>query len=159
MPRVTTPTLEWKDHSIDPQAAQMVEARNHQDGEAARMFGIPGFLLEYSPEGSSMTYQNVQEVFIQFLRTCLGPNYLEPIEQAMSDLLTRSTVARFNVDGLLRADIKTRYEVYKTGIESGVLSPEQAQQMEGITPGDIEVAPVPFALPASVPVRIPSPER
>ena len=73
----------------------------------------------------------------------------------MSDLLTRSTVARFHVDGLLRADIKTRYDVYKTGIESGVLSVELAQEMEGIAPGDVENAPIPFAPPSAVPTTVP----
>jgi HK97 family phage portal protein len=155
LPRVTPPTLNWKEHQIDPESAQMVEARNHQDGEAARMFGIPGSLLEYSAPGSSLTYQNVEGEYTKFVRTCLAPNYLEPIEQAMSDLLPRSTVARFNVDGLLRADIKTRFEVYQLGVASGVLTPERAQVMEGLLPGDIEIRPVPFAQPSAVPASLP----
>lgn len=156
-PRVTPPSLEWKDHTIDPQSAQMTEARSHQDGEAARMFGIPGTLLEFAAPGSSLTYQNVEGEYTKFVRTCLAPNYLEPIEQALTDLLTRSTTARFAVEGLLRADIKTRYEVYKTGIEAGVLSSEEARRLEGLDPGDVEVAPVPFAFPASVPANLPDP--
>ncbi len=155
LPRVTTPSLEWKDHHIDPAAAQMTESRNHQDGEAARMFGIPGSLLEYNASGSSLTYQNVEGEYTKFVRTCLRPNYLEPIEQAMTDLLTRSTVARFNADELLKADIKTRFEVYQIAIDSGVYTPEDARRFEGMTPGDVEIAPVPFAFPAAVPARIP----
>jgi hypothetical protein len=90
-----------------------------------------------------------------FVDTCLGPLYLEPIEQALSDLLTRSTVARFNVKGFLRADIKTRYEVHKTAIETGIYGPDYAQREEGILPGDVEFAPVPFAPPSAVPTVVP----
>jgi HK97 family phage portal protein len=157
LPRVTPPTLNWKEHQIDPESAQMVEARSHQDGEAARMFGIPGNLLEYASPGSSLTYQNVAEVFTGFVRSCLSINYLEPIEQAMTDLLPRTTVARFNVEGLLRADIKTRFEVYEKavkvfGLEDGG---NYARVREGLSPGNIETQPVPYAFPAAVPASLP----
>jgi hypothetical protein len=73
----------------------------------------------------------------------------------MSDLLTRSTVARFNTEALLRADIKTRYEVYGLGIDKGILSSEEARQNEGMDPGDIENAPVPLAMPQAIPTSLP----
>jgi hypothetical protein len=69
-------------------------------------------------------------------------------------------VARFNVDGLLRADIKTRYEVYESGVtKSGVLSVEEARQMEGLSPGDVERAPVPLAPPQAIPAQLPIQQR
>ena len=98
----------------------MVETRRFNDGQAAVMFGIPGSLLEYSMPGSSLTYQNVEGEYTKFVRTCLQPNYLEPIEQEMSDLLTRSTTARFNTNEVTRADIKTRSEVVKNLTEAGI---------------------------------------
>jgi phage portal protein BeeE len=131
--------------------AQMLDARQFNNGDAAREFGIPGPLLEYQQPGGSLTYQNRTELKGALLEMCLMPLYLEPIEQAMSDLLTRSTVARFNVKGFLRADIKTRFDVHKIAIEAGVYDAAYAQSEEGIAPGDVEFAPVPFAQPASVP--------
>jgi phage portal protein BeeE len=148
----TIESIDFKSPSTT--GAQMLDARQHQNGEAARMFGVPGSLLEYQQPGSSLTYQNLENEFTKFIRVCLQPLYLEPIEQAMSDLLTRSTVARFNVKGFLRADIKTRFEVHKTAIESGIYDPAYAQREEGITPGDVEYAPVPFAQPQAVPEPI-----
>jgi hypothetical protein len=64
-------------------------------------------------------------------------------------------VARFYVDGLLRADIKTRYEVYASGITSGVLTVDEARTKEGLAPGNIEVSATPAAPPQAVPPRIP----
>jgi len=155
MPKVTNPGLTLQEFGVNPQGAQMMEARDYQNGDVARMFGIPGSLLDHKTAGSSLTYQNLESEYSKFVRACLWPNYLEAIEQAMSDLLTRSTVARFNVDALLRADVKTRYEVYKLGVESGVMLPEEARVIEGLDPGDIENAPVPFASAAAIPASLP----
>jgi HK97 family phage portal protein len=152
---------EVKDFPVNPQGAQMLDARHENKGDAANMFGIPGELLEYGRPGSSLTYQNIDEVFTRFVKTPLVPDYLEPIEQHMSDLLPRSIVARFNVKGFLRASPKTRWEVYE--IASRVIGEDEAAAMareaEGLVPGDIEYAPVPFAPPAAVPERLPVQSR
>jgi hypothetical protein len=135
----------------------MLDSREQNKGTSAVMWGIPGDLLEYGRPGSSLTYTNVPELFRRFVKAPLIPDYLEPIEQHMSDLLTRSTVARFNVKGFDRADPKTRWEVYE--IMSKVVGAEEAARIasesEGFAPGDIEYAPVPFAAPQAIPAEIP----
>jgi phage portal protein BeeE len=143
------------DSPIDPTGAQMLEARLHQNGDAARLFGLPGKFVEYVQSGTSLTYQTLESAFTDLVKTCLQPLYLEPIEQALSDLLTRSTSARFNVKGFLRADIKTRFEVHGIAIDKGIYGPDYAQREEGILPGDVEFAPVPFAPPQAIPATIP----
>jgi hypothetical protein len=40
--------------------------------------------------------------------------------------------------------VKTRYDVYAQGIESGIFTPEYAAQQEGILGGSPEVRPVPI---------------
>jgi len=137
--------------------SQMLDAREANKGTSANLFGVPGALLEYGRPGSSLTYQTVTEVFTTFVRATLAPDYLESIEQNMSDLLTRSTVARFNVKGFLRADVKTRWEVYQ--IASTVIGVDEAatlaRQQEGLEAGDIEYAPVPFSAPQAIPTELP----
>jgi HK97 family phage portal protein len=159
-PKITDESIEdIKQFDPNPQGAQMLEARRHQTGEAAQMFGIPGAFMEWSEGGSNLTYQNLAEVKTNYLELCLIPNYLEPIEQTMSDLLTNSTTMKFDADSFLRADIRTRYDVYASGIASGILTPELAQSMEGITPGSVELAPVPLAAPSAIPSRLPISEQ
>jgi HK97 family phage portal protein len=155
LPRFMTNGMKLEDSPFDAQKAQLSEARQHQVGEVARMYSMPGALIEYQMAGSSLTYQNQSDIWNDFARRCLSPHYLEPIEQEMSDLLTRSTVARFNTNQLLRADIKTRYDVYKVGIDEGIFGPEYPQRMEGLTSGGVDFAPVPLAPPQAVPERLP----
>lgn len=156
MPQVTSGPLTVTEMAPNASAGQMLEARNWNAGEAARMFGIPGPLLEYSRGGSSLTYANVATLMDQFLRQCLIPNYLEPLEQVLSDLLPRNWSCRFNVDAILRADIQTRFNVYKTGIEAGVIDPHEARTMEGLDPGSVETAPVPLSPPGAYPPSLPT---
>jgi HK97 family phage portal protein len=156
VPRVVDPTIEEvKEFGFSPQAAQLTDARTFQNGEMAVMFGIPGSLLDHATQGVSITYQNVGQEFDKFVRSCLWPNYLEAIEQEMSDLLARRQVARFNVDALLRADVGTRFSVYNIGIPLGVIPLEEAQAAEGYAPGNVENRAVVPAAPGAVPSSLP----
>jgi len=144
-----------KQFDYNPNGAQMLEARNWQVGDVARMFSMPGTLIEYAIQGSSLTYQTLPSQYDDFLRRCLRPNFLTPIEQTMSDLLPRSTVSRFDTDALTLQDPKTRYETYQIGITAGILTAEDAQAKEGIVPGDNDNAPVPFSPPKAIPEVLP----
>jgi HK97 family phage portal protein len=156
VPRVIDPRIESvEDFGFDPAKAQLTESRRYSRGDAAQMFGIPATLLDHYESGSSLTYQNIQTEYDKFVRACLWPNYIEPIEQEMSDLLTRSTVARFSLEGLLRPDIKTRYEVHEKAITNGIYDAGYARTVENIDPGNVETAPVPFAPPQAVPTVLP----
>jgi HK97 family phage portal protein len=147
-PKIIDPGIESVQQlDTNPQGAQMLDARQHGNGDAALMFGIPGVLLEYNASGSSLTYQSIPDVWIELLRGCLTPTYFEPFEAALSDLLPRTQAARFNTRALQRADIKTRYDVYNIGVPLGVITPEQAQIEEGYLPGDIEYEPIPPSPP------------
>lgn len=151
LPRVLSPSLHAKEFTVSPESAQLTESRAFENAEVARMYGIPGTLLDAALSGSSLTYQNVGQEFDSFVRQCLWPNYLEEIEQQMSDLLPRATVTQFNVDALLRADIGTRFEVYSKGIPVGVILPEEARAAEGLAPGGVETRPVPVSPPQAIP--------
>jgi phage portal protein BeeE len=157
MPQVTSGPITAQALQHDGSQAQMLDARNWNAGEASRSYQIPGPLLEYSRGGSSLSYSNVVTLMDQLLKQCLIPNYLEPVEQMLTDLLPRSWVTRFNVDAILRADIKTRFEVYESGLRSGVYPDVTIpQQAEGIIAGSVETAPVPYSPPSALPGGIPA---
>lgn len=159
LPRWLTMGMTLSDTPINPEKAQLSQSRQDNVGNVARMFNMPGALLEYNMPGASLRYQNDVQMWTQFQRQCLSPNYLEPIEQEMSDLLTRSTVARFSLDQLLRADAKTRAEYYEKVVPLGIMPVEEAMRREGFAPGAVDFAPVPFATPAATPAALPFNER
>jgi hypothetical protein len=135
----------------------MLQARAHQNVDVATMFNMDAELLNAVVAGSSLTYQNIGGRFDGFVRMCLRPNYLEVMEQTMSDFLTRSTVARFNTDALTMGDPKTRWEVYTAAVT--VIGQDEAAAMaregEGLVPGDVENAAVPYSAPQAIPTVLP----
>ncbi len=148
-PRWMTQGMKLEASPFDAVKAQLTESRSFQVGEVARMFLIPGPLLEYQMSGSSLTYRNEEDIWTDFQRRCLSPQYLEPIEQEMSDLMPRTTVGRFNLEQLLRADTKTRFEAWKFGMDAGWLTAEEVRKKEGLEPGNVDFAPVPYSPPSA----------
>jgi HK97 family phage portal protein len=149
LPRWMTNGLKLSEPPFNAERAQLGDTRSFQVGEVARMFLIPGPLLEYQMSGSSLTYRNEEDIWTDFQRRCLSPQYLEPIEQEMSDLMPRTTVGRFNLEQLLRADTKTRYEAWKFGMDAGWLTGEEVRKKEGLEPGNVDFSPVPFSPPGA----------
>lgn len=126
--RVVDSGADAEPFQVNPEGAQLMQARQHSAGNAATMFGINGHLLNYAQSGSSLTYQNAGDVFVDFVRSTLAPGYLVVIEDAISDMLPRGTTARFNVEELYRADVKTQAEVYSTLVAAGMDAEEAAKR-------------------------------
>lgn len=135
MPQVLSPGLHPGTIPVNEQGAQMLQSRLHNRGEVANMFGIPGSLLEYTQSGASLTYQNVGQEFEKFVKSCLWPNYLEEVEQAISEELPRPWTAEFDIDRFVRPDPKTRYEIHQIAIGAGIYDKEEARAREGLKPG------------------------
>ena len=68
------------------------------------------------------------------------------LENAWSNILARPRFVKLNVNGLLRADIKTRYEAHAIGIRNNFELPSEAREIEDFTPVDgIDDKPLPGA--------------
>jgi HK97 family phage portal protein len=150
--RVTSGGLEAKVLQINPEQAQLLDSRKHSSADVATMFGMDADLLNAAVSGSSLTYQNVGQRLDNFIRTTLAPNYLEPIEHGVSERLTRTTVGRFNLQSLLRADVNTQATVYSTLVAAGLPQP-QALQVAGL---DSLVDTEPIPAPEPVEIDVPS---
>lgn len=131
--------------------AELGNARLQSVSDVACMFGMAPELLEHGMigGGSALSYRNLADLGTDLIRFCLVPGYLEPIEQSFADLLPRSTITRFNVDELERADLETRARVYESLIRSGVYDVDDGKRAEGLIPGSPQYMPVPpnLALP------------
>ncbi len=133
---------------VNPEAAQLLESRRYSASSIATAFGMDADLLNAAQSGSSLTYQNVGQRFDNFTRSTLAPNYLEPIEHGISERLSRTTVARFNLQGFLRADVKTQADVYSVLVAAG-LDSAKAAEIAGLD-NLVDTIPV----PAPEPIRI-----
>lgn len=114
-----------------PSDMQFLETRNFDTLAVARLFGIPARLMNAAPEGGTMTYANLQDDDISFMRWTVM-SYLRPIEDALTSLLPRGWSVRYNLDALLRPSTKDRYEALATAISCGLMTTKEGRQTEGL---------------------------
>ena len=76
---------------------------------------------------------------ISFVTHTIRP-WLVRIEKSISkNLLSderQSYFAEFKIDGLLRGDIKSRYDAYAMAIQNKILNPNEARAFENLEPYD-----------------------
>ena len=128
---------------VDPNEAQMLESRKMQVEEIARAFRVPLHMLSTAIPGA-MSYASVEQNAIQFATYTIRP-YLSRIENTYSSLLPTGVFIRFNMDGILRGDIQTRFSAYSTGTQAGFLSVNDIHRLEDMSPvagGDVYRVPM-----------------
>jgi HK97 family phage portal protein len=133
--------------SVPPEAAQFLETRQFQVQEAARALRLPPHMLG---DLSRATFSNVEQQAIEFVTHSLRP-WASILEQRMQlSLLTPAERAqgyyiRHNLEGLLRGDIKARYDAYAIGRQWGWLSVDDVRALEDLNPiegGDVYLQPM-----------------
>ena len=125
--------LSFKPISISPEQAQFLSSRQFSIEEVARIFNVPPHLLK---DLSKSSFNNIEMQSQEFVTYTLMP-YITRIEEEMNLKLFRTnelgkTFVEFNVNGLLRGDVKSRTEAYKTAITNGYMSINEVRQKENM---------------------------
>jgi HK97 family phage portal protein len=136
--------------SVPPEEAQFVETMKMTTNQIAAIYGIPPEMIG-GESGSSMTYANVEQQQINFVMFTLRP-WLVLLESVFSSLLPDRQYVKFNSDALIRADLKTRWEVNQIRLNVGAANVDEIRVQEdqpplpngqGQTYGAKAVAPAP----------------
>jgi len=93
--------VEWKEFSSDPAKLQLVEARQYQALELARLANIPPYLVG-APTGTGMTYQNALQAR-QDLYLFGAKPYIDCIEETLSgnNVIAAGKHIEFDLDDYL----------------------------------------------------------
>ena len=134
-PGVLTGGATWKPISVTPEQAQFLDTRRFTASEiAAQMFLVDPTMLGIQQQGSSLTYQNLEQRGIHLAQYTLM-RWIVRLEKAFSAMLPRPQYVKFNLGGLQRADLKTRYEAYAIGLAGApFLMVDEARQKEELGP-------------------------
>lgn len=146
LPAVLSGGVKWRPIALTPNESQFLETRQFQRTEIAMWFRIPPHMIGETTKSTSWGTGLEQQV-IGFNTFTLRP-WLTCIEQRLSTLLPRGQFFKFNIDGLLRGDVKSRWEAYKIGRDCGVYSVNDIRAKEDMPPvenGDIRLQPMNFA--------------
>ena len=117
--------------TISPEQAQFLETRKFQINEIARIFRVPPHMIGDLEKSS---FNNIEMQSLEFVKYTLDP-WIGRLEASMHRSLLldeekKSYDIRFNVEGLLRGDYKSRMEGYAVGINNGFMSVNDVRRLE-----------------------------
>lgn len=132
--------------SMSNAEAQFLELKNFQIADIARIFRVPPHLIG---DLSRATFNNAEQLKITFADSTIRP-LCECIEAAFNHRLLSpyeqsKFYFKFNLSGILRGDVKTRFEAYNLGRNMGVYSANDIRKLEDmneIERGDIYLQPL-----------------
>lgn len=117
--------------------AQYIESRKMQKQEIASIFGVPLFLLN-DTEKSTTWGTGLEQLSRSFVKFSLDPRLSRLAQTLQRELLDRQarrdTRFKFDTDEFTLGEFKERMEGYRSAIESGVLNPNEAREIEGRNP-------------------------
>lgn len=130
-----TSTLDYQPTSFSPKDMAYTESQQYMATQVARLCNVPAYYIS-ADMNNSMTYSNVQDERRQFVSLSLQP-FISAIEQrfSMDDLTPNTQYVSFDMDsGFLRANPLERLNVIEKMINLGLITVEQAQAMENLSP-------------------------
>lgn len=154
------PLVYGNDWEYDPIAvasheAKFVETLKLNATQVAAIFGVPPEMVG-GETGSSLTYSTVEQNALNFVKFTLRP-WLELLEEAFSQLIPRPQYMRFNVDALLRTDLKARFDAYHLALSDGWMNKDEVRGLEELKPlpnGEGQQYGPPAAPPAPEPAAV-----
>lgn len=138
--------MKFHEVGIPPEDAQFLETRKFQVQDIARIYRMPPHKMA---DLDRATFSNIEHLSIEFVTDTLMPWLVRWEKRANLQLLTGEERKRLYIehliDGLLRGDIKSRYEAYAIGRQNGFLSTNdirEKENMNGIDGGDVYLVPL-----------------
>jgi len=151
--------MEYIKNTINPEEAQFLETRKFQKREVASLFLVQPHKIG---DMEQATFGNIEEQNIEFVVNTMR-YWLVKIERSAKRKLVlpnekANYFSEFLVDALLRGDFESRTRGYWTQIQSGILSPNEAREIENRNPregGDQYLQPVNMVVSGQVPAQPP----
>ena len=123
--------ITWKPTSTEPEKAQLLQTRQFQLAEMARVFRMQPHMIQ---DLSRSTYSNIEQQSLEFVRDTIRPWLIRWEQDVVIQLIPESQrdelFAEFLIDALLRADFFTRMQGYRIAMEIGILSANEIREME-----------------------------
>ncbi len=123
----------YEEFTIENNKAQFIETRKADDIEIARIWNVPPHRIKSLEDA---TYSNIEQQAIEYVVHTLHP-WLKLVEASIKSNLIgmdNNIFAEFNILGLLRGDIKARYEAYSKARNWGWFSVNDIRTLENLNP-------------------------
>lgn len=128
--------LKFKNITMSPEDAQMIENFNFTEKDISKIFGVPLHMISNLDKA---TFSNIEQQQIEFVQNTLR-SWATHIELSLrhhvlnSQQKNRGWNYRFNLDELTRGILADRFNAWNIGIQAGFLTPNEAREREDMDP-------------------------
>lgn len=127
-------------NDIDYQSVQSTLRESGVDGAVrttvesiCRVFRVPPAMIYAAISGQNVTYANVTQADLAYLKHSLNP-YLVRIERALGSALPARVAVRFNRNAILQADPAARWALYEVRLRTKTISINEVRALEDEPP-------------------------
>ena len=125
---------ELKQVGFEPDKGQMTEARRLQIEEIARIYSLPPVFLQDLTHG---TFSNTEQQDLHLTKHLIA-QWAKALEEELNLKLfgpiNNRRYVEHSLDGLMRGDFKSRNEALARGVQSALLTPNEARALDNRAP-------------------------
>lgn len=123
--------VKWKPMNLSSTDLEFLQARQFQVPEVCRFFGVPPHKVFLIDRAAAMSIPQQDQ---DYVNGTISPA-LERLEQKFEQffgLIEEGINCHFDEGALLRADVMTRFNALRIGVLTGILTPNEARETEGL---------------------------
>jgi HK97 family phage portal protein len=128
--------MKYQQVSMTPEDAQMLQTRSFNVEEICRWFRVPPWMVGHSSQGATKWGSGMEQEMFAFLSFTLLP-WMKRLELSINRWLLRPEerryfYAKFNPEGLLRADSAARASFYSSMVQNGIYTRDDCREKENL---------------------------
>jgi HK97 family phage portal protein len=114
--------------SVRPEESQFLGTLDANRNAIASLYGVPPEMIAGTTAGPlAYTSPEMRSLDLLTYTVC---GWLVRLENAISRLLPSTQYARFNAAGMVRVDLKSRYEAHEIALRAGFLTVNEVRELE-----------------------------
>jgi HK97 family phage portal protein len=125
---VLNPLTEFTPIAWNPTETQLLESRQYDVVDWSNVFGVSASYA--GGMNPSRVYANIEDQGLDLLRYGTPGDIIAEFEEVLSMLMPRGQYVKANLDHVLRADTKSRYEAHSIAIASGFMTRNEVRELE-----------------------------
>lgn len=132
-PAVLGAGISYQQISVNPNEAQFLETMRFGIDKVAQFFELPATLIGGS-RGDSLTYSNVEQDSIQFLKFYFNPLLVLRERFLSRKFMPRPQAVEFDRAGILQGDLLTRLKADSLAVANHTFTPTELRARDGLAP-------------------------
>lgn len=124
--------VKYQQLTIPQNDAEFLESKKYDRTEVCGWFRMPPHKIGVLDDSNYSNIDSQERSFAKDVAVPWAIRFQQELDRKLFFESERGRImTQFNLDDLIKGDIKTRYEVYNSGVQTGILKPTEPREAEG----------------------------